>query len=510
MSGESRRRRAQAGLVAAALVAGAVWAGHVPAQDPDPARGRRAAERPVAAPRPSTPPQATARARDAAARAADLPRGPQLETARVARLGGEPYVGANDLARLLGATKFWRPDIRKLVLRMGDHRMQLTVDNPFVVFDRRTLRLDLPVRSVRGEVHVPVALLDSLPRDSAMARWIHDPRRDEVLKLPSGVLIGTPSLAAGEAVTRIAFPTDGATEITVAGRARARFRVRADGFFRGVLPESLPPQGLVRAIRPLVVASGAAFEIEVAPEAQGYRLLRERAGFALEFSRSREGREEFAPEGPPGPRPIRVVVLDPGHGGDDVGATGEGVIEKDLALALARALRGELERRLTARVVLTRDGDATVGAESRAEAANRARADLVLSLHFDGYGRPEARGATLWCPPATYGEAESAPRPGVLLPVEVVPWRDVATRHAVPSRSFAEAVRTALELDGLGPVRVRERLTAPLLGVNAPGVVLECATLTSPADRERVTSPDGLRAMAAAIASAVVAYQRNE
>jgi N-acetylmuramoyl-L-alanine amidase len=277
-----------------------------------------------------------------------------------------------------------------------------------------------------------------------------------------------------------------------------------------VLPESLPPQGLVRAIRPLVVASGAAFEIEVAPEAQGYRLLRERAGFALEFSRSREGREEFAPEGPPGPRPIRVVVLDPGHGGDDVGATGEGVIEKDLALALARALRGELERRLTARVVLTRDGDATVGAESRAEAANRARADLVLSLHFDGYGRPEARGATLWCPPATYGEAESAPRPGVLLPVEVVPWRDVATRHAVPSRSFAEAVRTALELDGLGPVRVRERLTAPLLGVNAPGVVLECATLTSPADRERVTSPDGLRAMAAAIASAVVAYQRNE
>ena len=134
---------------------------------------------------------------------------------------------------------------------------------------------------------------------------------------------------------------------------------------------------------------------------------------------------------------------------------------------------------------------------------SRARADLVLSLHFDGYVRPAARGATAWCPPATYGERAPAGRPGVALPVEVLPWRDVATRHAVPARALAEAVRAALELDGLGPVRVRERLALPLLGVNAPGLVLECATLTSPADRARVTSPEGLRALAASLATAV-------
>lgn len=76
--------------------------------------------------------------------------------------------------------------------------------------------------------------------------------------------------------------------------------------------------------------------------------------------------------------------------------------------------------------------------------------------------------------------------------------------------ALAEAVRAALELDGLGPVRVRERLALPLLGVNAPGLVLECATLTSPLDRARVTSPEGLRALAASLATAVAEYQRNE
>jgi N-acetylmuramoyl-L-alanine amidase len=188
----------------------------------------------------------------------------------------------------------------------------------------------------------------------------------------------------------------------------------------------------------------------------------------------------------------------------------EDAVEKDLTLALARALKSELERRLTARVVLTRDADRAMDADARAEAANRARADLVLSLHFDGYARPGARGATAWCPPATFGKSPPVPRSGALLPVEVVPWRDVATRHAVPSRALAEAVRSALELDGLGPVRVRERLAVPLLGVNAPGLVLECATLTSPDDRARVTTSDGLRALAIGIANAVAAYQRNE
>jgi N-acetylmuramoyl-L-alanine amidase len=160
-------------------------------------------------------------------------------------------------------------------------------------------------------------------------------------------------------------------------------------------------------------------------------------------------------------------------------------------------------------VVLTRDGDAAVGADRRAEIANRARADVVISLHFDGAPVPGARGATAYCAPAVLGGAGGAGRSGAASTIEALPWRDVALRHAVPARSLAEAVAAALELGGQGPARVVEKLPVPLLGVNAPGILLECATLTAPADRARL-APDGLKALAAAIAAGLETYRRND
>ena len=77
-------------------------------------------------------------------------RGEGPDSAPVRRIDGEPYIAVNDLARLLDATKFWRADARKLVLRSGRHSITLTVDNPFVVVNERTLWMPMPVRSSRG------------------------------------------------------------------------------------------------------------------------------------------------------------------------------------------------------------------------------------------------------------------------------------------------------------------------------------------------------------------------
>jgi N-acetylmuramoyl-L-alanine amidase len=258
-------------------------------------------------------------------------------------------------------------------------------------------------------------------------------------------------------------------------------------------------------------AAGSAFEVSLSPEAQGFQVERdERRGWvALVFGRvARREFERFAPEGPPGPRPLRVIVLDPGHGGDDAGVVAQGAQEKTLALALALELGRTLERRLRTHVLLTRTDDRAMSIDERAERANRAHADLVISLHFDGAPGGAARGVTAYCPPATYaGTGVEASGPGVL---ELQSWRDVATRHAVRSRQLAESVLSSLELRGLGPARLREVLPYPLLGVNAPGMLLECATLTSDADRSRVTSADGIPRLAAAIASGIEAYGKAE
>ena len=101
----------------------------------------------------------------------------------------------------------------------------------------------------------------------------------------------------------------------------------------------------------------------------------------------------------------KKIVLDPGHGGNDAGAIGPtGVMEKTVTLNVARELRKMLEAE-GAQVIMTREGDTTVsekGAKAsdieelgaRCEVANRAGADIFISIHADSFTRPEARGTT--------------------------------------------------------------------------------------------------------------------
>ena len=428
----------------------------------------------------------------------------------VVQVDGNPYVSGTSVARLLGATRFWRGDVRKLVLRAGAHRVVLTVDNPFVIIDSRTVRLAGAVRMLSGEIHVPVALVDSLPRDTTIARLAFEPRGRRVVLVPPGGVIGAPRLVQTESVARIAFACDRPEDAKVVGRARGHFRLRIDGFFAGLLPDSLPPPALVQVIREISAATGSGFEIQIGAGAEGWRLIRSSDRITLEIvKRPGPDHESFAPEGPPGPRALRVVVLDPGHGGSDAGMKAGNSVEKALTLKLALALRPELERRLRARVYLTRDSDAGPTADERAETANRVHADLVLSLHFDGVPGTRARGVTAYCPPATYGAREVLGHPGFSAPVEILPWRDVATRHAVRSRGIAETLLSTLELRGMGPARLRETLPHPLLGVNSPGLLLECGTLTSAADRARLETPRGIAELAAAIAEGIERWQEE-
>lgn len=444
------------------------------------------------------------------------PRQEGPESAPVREVGGTAYVAINDLARLVDGTKFWDGALRRLELRVGSHVLTFAADVPFAAVDAVTYHLGAPVLSIDGELHVPAAPLDSMTAGRDLPRVAFDPDGMRVVVLPPSGEIGSPRLVVQPTVTRVVLPVDRPDEAVVVARARQSFRVRFGGLFTGSMPDSFPAGSLVRSIRALAAAGGSALEFEVERSARGFRLVPDAAGrrVALEFWSEGGGHEHFAPESPEGPRRLRVLVLDPGHGGDDVGARSGAALEKDLALALAREVEAQARVLLPGTsVVLTRGRDQAVTQQERAEIANRAGADLVVSLHFDGFAHPGARGATAYCPPATIGssddEASGSAAPA-RVPILVLPWRDVALRHAVPSRAAAEAVLSAFELSGQGPTRLRERLAYGLLGVNAPGILLECATLTSAGDRERVLQEAGRRELALAIVRGIAAWQRNE
>jgi N-acetylmuramoyl-L-alanine amidase len=90
-----------------------------------------------------------------------------------------------------------------------------------------------------------------------------------------------------------------------------------------------------------------------------------------------------------------LIVIDPGHGGHDPGATKFGAVEKNVVLAFSLALRDKLNATGRYRVLMTRDNDTFVDLDRRREFAEKNQAQLFIAVHAD-YAGSSARGATIY------------------------------------------------------------------------------------------------------------------
>ena len=92
-----------------------------------------------------------------------------------------------------------------------------------------------------------------------------------------------------------------------------------------------------------------------------------------------------------------VVVLDPGHGGEDPGAIGPaGTYEKDVVLAIARQTKALLEQDNRVIVFMTREEDVFIPLGDRVKKARSVAADVFVSIHADAFTRPDARGSSVF------------------------------------------------------------------------------------------------------------------
>ncbi len=225
----------------------------------------------------------------------------------------------------------------------------------------------------------------------------------------------------------------------------------------------------------------------------------------------------------PGQKPFTLVV-DPGHGGIDNGATGvDGVHEKDINLAFARRLRDALAGRDDIGVVLTRDDDRFVPLTERTEVARKATADLFVSIHADSIGYPYVQGATVY----TLSERASD-----ALARDLARSENAADRFAGPewqqdtpeihdilmdlmrrenealSVGFADALIAALK-DGQVRTINNPRRSAGfrvLRAPDVPSVLLELGYLSNATDAEDVQSPAWQERVADILAGAVLRF----
>ncbi len=184
---------------------------------------------------------------------------------------------------------------------------------------------------------------------------------------------------------------------------RPRARLRGDtlhlrvprGFYPG--PDPSPPTWL-QTLRLGHTLQGFVWDLAGAGRVEVQRPRAGETRILVYTSRASPTPEPSAAPSPPvlqsAPRDHWVVVIDPGHGGKDPGAIGHRKTrEKDITLAVARRLKRILEATGKVRVILTRDRDRFISLGERARIANRAHADLFVSLHCNKARSRAARGA---------------------------------------------------------------------------------------------------------------------
>ncbi|QDQ26240.1 AMIN domain-containing protein [Chitinimonas arctica] len=92
-----------------------------------------------------------------------------------------------------------------------------------------------------------------------------------------------------------------------------------------------------------------------------------------------------------------TVAIDPGHGGEDPGAVGQGgTYEKTVTLAIGKKLKAMIDKQPNMRAVLTRDDDYFVPLGQRVVKARKVGADLFMSIHADAFVKPDARGSSVF------------------------------------------------------------------------------------------------------------------
>ena len=198
---------------------------------------------------------------------------------------------------------------------------------------------------------------------------------------------------------------------------------------------------------------------------------------------------------------LRVIVIDAGHGGiDDRGTASGGILEKDLTLAIARKLRSEIQSRLGATVLLTRDSDVALTSEARSAVANNNQAGLLISLHVGYSANTMDSGSSIYLIQEGFAANLSTTSSDRLF----LPWY-LAYRT---SRQSSEQIATILqqELSKALPVwrfPIRSGPIAVLASATMPAVAIEVGNLNNALNAQTLTEGDFQTKLATAVAMAV-------
>lgn len=494
-----------------------------------------------------------------------------------------PCLSLRDVQRLVGGRITWKRMAREAVLVRDGREARFTLDAPAATVDGVPVPLATPVRWWTGQAYVPLPLLLTPAFQSfagATIQWNESAKMLMVAPVPD---VSSPRFTAQNNLVRVSFDLGPRVDYRVlrqdegtlflrlfGGRAGPRERLEVQNPLLTAV-DILPRARSTDIVFSLAEGAGRPF---VTLQDNPRRLTVEvHAGTsapspapATEEGGEEEGGEETAPSVPavaapvpvlmpvsPDPlllddgeeteaapvkktapsaavaalSPIRVIVVDPGHGGKDAGAVGKkGTLEKDVNLAIAKALAKALRSAGGYEVRLTRTTDEFISLQDRAEFANKIKADLFISVHCNAALSRSSKGFEIYFlserstddAAAAVARRENAsielegPADKVQAKVAQLLWSLAKTETLNDASELAALVHkhAQKELDDVDTRGVKQAGFYVLKWAQMPAVLVESAFITNPKEESLLRSSQYINRLIGTVVRGVQEYERRK
>lgn len=328
----------------------------------------------------------------------------------------------------------------------------------------------------------------------------------------------------GPEAARVVLHLDGSARFRVgdqgsASGGHARTYVDLDGVELQGGPRATPQRGIVSRIVAESTSTGSRVALDL--DGPAYRRvfhLLEPYRVVIDIARHPPGKGHKGAE-----RAVSRVVVDPGHGGNDPGATGPtGLREKDVTLAIAHKIAPMLARQ-GLEVVLTRDDDRYVALEERTARANAFAADLFVSIHCNASEKsPTRRGVETYVLDTTTSDiagkvaarenaTSQAASNEVAQLLASMRLADQATRSTRLAELLQKAGVASLsqQYEGIVDGGVHRAGFYVLVGARMPAVLFETSYISNAIEEQRLGSEAYQQRLADAIANAIKAYREG-
>ena len=294
---------------------------------------------------------------------------------------------------------------------------------------------------------------------------------------------------------------------------RSRVEEIGDGLVQEVRLETVGDAAVLR-----VILDGPAGEIKHTVLQDPYRLV-------LDVYRPKDA-PGTTEAGRGGMQPLRLIVLDAGHGGHDSGATGpSGVMEKDVVLDVTRRVARLVENGLGVKVALSRDSDVFVPLRERTNFANKQGADLFVSIHANAHPQAVSEGVETFFLSSEASdnaarqvaatennvvqlESAASRRQGDVL--KSILWDLAQSEFQEESSFMAETVQDSMSKSlNLVSRGVKQAGFYVLGGAAMPAILIEVGFLTNRKEEKKLATPEHREALARAIYAGLAEYKRR-